>query len=317
MPEENATTTENREEHQTQDSSLDIDAGAQGDLENEVISAILGNLILYPILLLYFLITFIYVTSKVIPYQFIDEKFHVGQTLTYLQGDWFNWDPKITTPPGLYILGWLNYHIWRPFIKSWSDLTILRLVNFIGGMIIFPIFVLRKIFWLNAIASWPVTLMCFPLMATYYYLYYTDVWATIFILASLAVSLSANTSNLKRSMWLSSLLAGISCLFRQTNIVWTGFIMVIAVERSAIIQKQFNTHNFNNYLKLFIHSIDEFQTLVLPFAINFVLFFIYLVWNRSITLGDKSNHSAGLHLVQIFYCYTSVSYTHLANEIRS
>lgn len=101
--------------------------------------------------------------------------------------------------------------------------------------------------------------------------------------------------------------AGVSCLFRQTNIIWTGFIMILAVERPAILQKQFNTHTFNNYLKLFIHAIDDFSNLVLPYMINFVLFFIYLIWNRSITLGDKSSHSAGLHIVQIFYCFTFIT----------
>ena len=37
-----------------------------------------------------------------------DETFHVNQTRAYCEGRWREWDPKITTPPGLYVLavGW-------------------------------------------------------------------------------------------------------------------------------------------------------------------------------------------------------------------
>ena len=34
-----------------------------------------------------------------------DEPFHVNQTGQYCKGQWSNWDPKITTLPGLYLLG--------------------------------------------------------------------------------------------------------------------------------------------------------------------------------------------------------------------
>ena len=33
-----------------------------------------------------------------------DEPFHVLQTQRYCRGDWWTWDPKITTFPGLYIV---------------------------------------------------------------------------------------------------------------------------------------------------------------------------------------------------------------------
>ncbi|CAB4256105.1 dolichyl-P-Glc:Glc(2)Man(9)GlcNAc(2)-PP-dolichol alpha-1,2- glucosyltransferase [Maudiozyma barnettii] len=279
-----------------------IAPGVQRNLEQEVILGFSVNIIAYPLILLYFIITFAYVTRKVVPYQFIDERFHIEQTITYIKGNWFQWDPKITTPPGLYILGWINYHIVRPICKSMSTLTILRLVNLIGGTIILPFVVLRPLFLFNAIGFWPVSMMCFPLMATYYYLYYTDVWSTIFIMESLTLALTMPWG-LSRSIWLSGVMAGLSCVFRQTNIIWNGFILIVVIERRAIISKQFTTHSLNNYLKVFITAIEDFNELVLPFFINFVGFVVYLIWNRSITLGDKSNHSAGLHLVQVFYCF--------------
>lgn len=283
-----------------------ITPGVQRVLQREVITGFLVNLIVYPLLVIYFLGTFYYISNKVIPYTFIDEQFHVGQTLKYVGGNWSQWDPKITTPPGLYILGWLNYKFISIF-TSWSALTAFRLINFIGGVFILPVFVLRPLFLFNAIGFWPIALMTFPLLSTFYYLYYTDVWSTIFILQSLTFVLTQPFGP-TASIWLSALTSMISCTFRQTNIIWTAFIMVVAVERRAMIQKQFNTNSFNNYLKLFIHSVDEFKTTVLPYMINFSLFLIYLIWNRSITLGDKSNHAVGIHLVQMFYCFSFIAF---------
>ena len=38
---------------------------------------------------------------------YIDEIFHLRQCQTYCQYNFHHWDNKITTPPGLYILGFI------------------------------------------------------------------------------------------------------------------------------------------------------------------------------------------------------------------
>eukprot|EP00922_Rhytidocystis_sp_ex-Travisia-forbesii_P051302 GHVS01076162.1.p1 GENE.GHVS01076162.1~~GHVS01076162.1.p1 ORF type:complete len:667 (+),score=10.63 GHVS01076162.1:302-2302(+) len=35
---------------------------------------------------------------------YMDEIFHARQFVRYYEGDWFTWDPKLTTPPGLYLI---------------------------------------------------------------------------------------------------------------------------------------------------------------------------------------------------------------------
>lgn len=276
------------------------------DVEKEVVRGIYFNLIFWPLLFGLFCYTAYIINTVKLPYLFIDEVFHVNQTLEYLRGNWLSWDNKITTPPGLYLLGWLQYCITNYFTK-WSTISVLRLTNLVGGLIIWPWITLRPLYLFNALGFWPVTLMCFPLMTTYYFLYYTDVWSTIFIVESLSLALVLPFGE-KWSIRLSALCGLISCFFRQTNIVWNFFIMIIVVERRAMIEKQFNTLNFNNYLKLLLHGIENFKGLVLPYATNFLLFFIFLIYNRSITLGDKSNHVAGLHIVQMFYCVMFISF---------
>ena len=285
-------------------------------------SLILNIVVFYPLLVIYFIIAF-YLVSKHVPYLFIDEIFHVPQTLRYLQGEWFSWHPKITTPPGLYILGWMNYKILKyiPLWKKCSTLTLLRTTNWFGGVIVWPVFVLRPMFYFQALGFWPTSLMAFPLLSTYYTLYYTDVWSTIFIVQALTYVITLPFGETK-SIWLSALCVLISVIFRQTNIIWSLFILVLVVERRALIEQNFNTLWYNNYLKTLIHALENFYKLVLPYALNFVLFCIFLVYNRSITLGDKTNHVAGVHLVQVFYCYMFMAFfsmplwfskTHLVN----
>ncbi|CDO94785.1 unnamed protein product [Kluyveromyces dobzhanskii CBS 2104] len=276
------------------------------DVEKEVVSGITLNIIMWPIISALFCYVAYTLNTTGLPYVFIDEKFHVDQTLRYLRGEWSSWNGKITTPPGLYLLGWLQYHATR-FVSNWSTLSVLRLTNLVGGLIVWPWVVLRPMYLFHALGFWPVTLMCFPLMVSYYFLYYTDVWSVIFIIESLNLALVLPFGE-TCSIWLSALCGLISCFFRQTNIVWNVFIMILVVERRAMIQKNFNNLSFNNYLKLFLHSLENFHSLVLPYFINFALFLIFLVYNRSITLGDKGNHVAGLHIVQFFYCLMFIAF---------
>ncbi|KAL6762260.1 DIE2/ALG10 family-domain-containing protein [Haematococcus lacustris] len=43
--------------------------------------------------------------NRHVPLPYMDEPFHVPQTQQYCRGVWDAWDPKITTLPGLYLLG--------------------------------------------------------------------------------------------------------------------------------------------------------------------------------------------------------------------
>ncbi|AET37834.1 dolichyl-P-Glc:Glc(2)Man(9)GlcNAc(2)-PP-dolichol alpha-1,2- glucosyltransferase Ecym_2078 [Eremothecium cymbalariae DBVPG len=276
------------------------------DIERQVITGIIINILAWP--LLFFCA--IYVSYKFntswVPHPFIDEIFHLNQTVKYIGGHWGTWDPKITTPPGLYVIGWLEYHVMR-WVTSWNILSILRFANLVGGMVIWSWVVLRPLYLFNAIGFWPITLISFPLMVNYYFLYYTDVWSTIFIVESMTLALTLPFGE-KLSIRASALCGLISCFFRQTNIVWNGFVMLLVLERRALIQKDFNNFHINNYLKLMLHGIENFSSLVLPYAINFLLFIAFLVYNKSLALGDKSSHVAGFHLVQMFYCFMFITF---------
>jgi len=180
----------------------------------------------------------------------------------------------------------------------------LRYLNTIGGVLALPL-ALNPLFILNPIGFWPITIMCFPLLSSFYSLYYTDVWSTVLIVSSLSVAVGLPYSE-ETSIKVSAILGLISVFFRQTNIIWNIFILVLVIERRAMIQKNFNKSFLNNCIKFVIQFFEDFYTFSLPYVINIFLFIGFVIYNRGITLGDKENHVAGLHIAQIFYCLTFI-----------
>ncbi|PSK34980.1 hypothetical protein B9Z65_1563 [Elsinoe australis] len=64
------------------------------------------------------------IIHEVVTEPYLDEVFHVGQAQKYLAGKYFEWDPKITTPPGLYVLSTILAKV-----TGLSSLTSLRAIN--------------------------------------------------------------------------------------------------------------------------------------------------------------------------------------------
>ena len=69
--------------------------------------------------------------NTVVPDPYLDEVFHIPQAQQYWAGNFTEWDPKITTPPGLYLISTFFNGAWKPFTKSAEQTTTeLRGVNF-------------------------------------------------------------------------------------------------------------------------------------------------------------------------------------------
>lgn len=76
-----------------------------------------------------------------IPQPYLDEVFHVGQAQTYWRHQWTQWDPKITTPPGLYLWSYLvcaglwvicgaPVHLSAADLRSSSSVTLFNVLPF-------------------------------------------------------------------------------------------------------------------------------------------------------------------------------------------
>ncbi|QPG77067.1 hypothetical protein FOA43_004465 [Brettanomyces nanus] len=234
-------------------------------------------------------------TSQVVNYPFIDEIFHVRQAQAFCEGDWSYWDPKITTPPGLYFLAALYSRIGGVD----CDLINLRTLNFIGGLTIAII-----TFYLRTKVKNPgfLTLSIFmcPLLAIYYALFYTDVWSTCLVLLSYTLAVTRPFSSDFLNASISALFGLFSVFLRQTNIVWTAFAMIALMESRDIASTHPDTRTIHR-LKSFLSTTSRNWYLLVPYVIVALLFAYFVVINGGITLGDKQNHQMSLHLMQMFY----------------
>lgn len=150
---------------------------------------------------------------------YLDEFFHVRQALTYWSHQWHIWDPKITTPPGLYLVSYVGLYLGRLF-PSVDLLQQLRAHNVIGILLIF--LVVNQLIGASnkradtiAIAHTALNICLFPPLFFFSGLYYTDV-------ISVLVVLKAHEAFQNRRPALVAFYSLLSLWFRQTNIFWTA-----------------------------------------------------------------------------------------------
>ncbi|CEH16891.1 Alpha-1,2 glucosyltransferase/transcriptional activator [Ceraceosorus bombacis] len=72
--------------------------------------------------------------NRTVPHAYLDEIFHAPQAARYCDGDYKTYDPKLTTPPGLYTLSLLLYRIlpgWLTGHSTCTDVSFLRGTNLV------------------------------------------------------------------------------------------------------------------------------------------------------------------------------------------
>ncbi|KAL8979506.1 MAG: hypothetical protein Q9205_005172 [Flavoplaca limonia] len=173
--------------------------------------------------------------ETVVPRPYLDEFFHVQQAELYLQGRYFEWHPKITTPPGLYSVS-LFYLSCLSLVGLIDKVNVadLRRTNVLAAA--FLPWICRSV--LRGVVTeydglqlldrslpvlWPLielnhavlNICLFPPLFFFFGLYYTDV------LSSLSVLITIRQHQKRRTK--SMVVAGVvSLFFRQTNIFWVA-----------------------------------------------------------------------------------------------
>ncbi|KAJ6172348.1 Dol-P-Glc:Glc(2)Man(9)GlcNAc(2)-PP-Dol alpha-1-2-glucosyltransferase [Penicillium chermesinum] len=276
-----------------------------------------------------------------VPEPYLDEVFHVPQAQTYWAHKWTQWDPKITTPPGLYLWSYLLCAALLTLRGSPTqlDTAALRTTNVAttGGFPPMetpsPLGCYPKGAWLSHTV---LNICLFPPLFFFSALYYTD------ILALLAV-VEAYNWDLKRasrggSLFLSTLgflvfgLAALVC--RQTNIFWVsvflGGLQVVRTIRksskvtsssgiSSVIQGALknevydppvSTASLPDYFKVAVSlAVAALKNTVpvlvsiLPHILILAVFGAFVIWNNGVVLGHKEFHTAGIHLAQMLYIW--------------
>lgn len=123
---------------------------------------------------------FMLVSIEVV-YPYMDEIFHVPQAIAYCQRHFDVYDPKLTTPPGLYLISSVLHGMGIP-----CTITYLRLLNVVIGTSLLPLLFgnirteyrdtgsMKATPWNGLIAAMPVT-------AFFQLLYYTDLVSTYLV----------------------------------------------------------------------------------------------------------------------------------------
>lgn len=224
-----------------------------------------------------------YAVARSVPEPYMDEIFHIPQAQRYFLGNFKAWDPKITTPPGLYYVGYIASQA----VQS-ASVPVLRSVNaiglFLGASMVSSIFDRPDLFYL---------LMTFPLLAFYAPLYYTDIWASMVALVGISFTL-------RGSHFSSAIALLFSLLFRQTNVVWAMFAGALAVSGVRVPKRTSQRDDLVSQLWECVDSLQQPSRYVPYFSVG-LLFAAFVKVNGGITLGDADNHSVSFNLPQLFY----------------
>ncbi len=207
----------------------------------------------------------------------MDEIFHVPQYMRTWAWLWesqpWEWDPAITTFPGVYLLTAIFPVRLGVFGLRFLNAFVVNLGTFVVAQHLS-----------GKDESSALLVLAYPLNLFYSFLYYTDSAATFFVL--LTALLVQN-----RRFTPSGVAALIAVLVRQTNIVWVfGLCLWECIERFR--KRETVWHTVYIILRdLWIH---------LLLGVGFFGFIIFI--NKgSIVVGHQEHHAFSLHFAQFNY----------------
>ncbi|KAL0578479.1 glucosyltransferase [Marasmius crinis-equi] len=253
--------------------------------------------------------------NRLVDEPYMDEPFHIPQAQAYCRGEFNYWDPKITTPPGLYIMSL----ILKKIFMFKCNLQMLRLTTMLS-LLALPIALTRLISFhqrvrppSSLLSPTPeaIILSFFPVGWFFGFLYYTEVPSLVLVVLTV-VAASEDRH------WLASLFGLMSCTFRQTNIIW----VLYAFAASQLTYLRWRRAPSGSPAPSKLHDppalsaspgdifkairtspsvIPDLLPSFVPYTLVMASFVAFVVWNGGIVLGDKSNHIPVLHVPQIYY----------------
>lgn len=247
--------------------------------------------------------------NTIVSKPYMDEPFHVPQAQAYCNGEWATWDPKITTPPGLYVLS----VILKRLITFKCNLSILRLTPLLT-LLALPFALTRLLCYHKRVrpptsfltpTAESVVLAAFPVVWFFGFLYYTDVPSVLFTITSIIAATESRH-------WTAALLGLISCTFRQTNVVWLlyGYVssqltfLRFRRDGARLPDPPALAASPGDLIKI-VSDVPKVVLDILPsslpYFVDALLFTLFIRWNGGIVLGDKANHIPAFHVPQIYY----------------
>lgn len=132
-------------------------------------------------------------------------------------------------------------------------------------------------------AVWKTLLfLFFPILFPYFFLLYTDAYSMLLVFASLACGLN-------RRLWWAGFLGILSMLVRQNNLIWLGFIALIAyLEENGSFQSR---PDLRVLCKKYVF-----------FIFGGIFFLLFVIVNQGLVFGDQSRHPVSLSLENLTMC---------------
>jgi alpha-1,2-glucosyltransferase len=238
-----------------------------------------------------------------VPHAYMDEIFHVPQAQLFCAGRFDEWNSKITTLPGLYLLAPLLSWAAGP---QMCQVGTLRAVNAVYALLLALVLLLieddrthrRRQAGRSALAVIG-DVLC-PTIAFYHFLFYTDTGGLLFLALTYWLAVS------RRRMAWAALAGAAAVLFRQTNVVWVGLVAALCV-----LDDHGASATLTSFAAFVVRNVPLVARRCWPFLVLAAAFGAFVLLNGSIVVGDKENHKASLHFAQLAYVAVFV-YAHIA-----
>ncbi|XP_070978276.1 dol-P-Glc:Glc(2)Man(9)GlcNAc(2)-PP-Dol alpha-1,2-glucosyltransferase-like [Oncorhynchus clarkii lewisi] len=262
---------------------------------------------------------------------YMDEIFHVRQAQKYCYGTFNEWDPMITTLPGLYLasVGVIKPVVWLVDLtgKVVCSTAMLRFINLLFNcgilyllyLIICKLHLKEKTKTASRRVLSALSLSTFPVLYFFNFLYYTDAGSTFFILFTYLMTLYGCHKA-------SALISVFAIFFRQTNIIWVAFCASTVVankmdenwrteqskkkDDKLPCQIPFSVSGVKRVMRFlleFLTTANHVKAVMLvawPYILVAVGFIAFIVLNDGIVVGDRSSHEACLNFPQLFYFFS-------------
>lgn len=261
---------------------------------------------------------------------YMDEIFHIPQAQKYCQGKFSEWDPMITTLPGLYLasVGVIKPIVWLADLSGAvvCSTAMLRFINLLfncGNLYLLYLLICKlhqreKTRTTSRRILSALSLSTFPVLYFFNFLYYTDAGSTFFILFTYLMTLYGCHKA-------SALLGVCAVLFRQTNIIWVAFcagsVVATKMDETWRVEQTKKKDEVKSQVPLNFYGVKkvllftlEFVTnpahvksvllLVWPYVLVAIGFFLFVFLNDGIVVGDRTSHEACLNFPQLFYFFS-------------
>ncbi|MCO5551204.1 hypothetical protein L7F22_004703 [Adiantum nelumboides] len=265
--------------------------------------------------------------NRHVPGPYMDEIFHIPQAMRYCRGEFDSYDPKLTTPPGLYLasvgaarlLSWIGHLLHHGTVRSLarsglstknsqlsSNASQAQTTKWSTWRVVGCH---RTTLEDGALCVEVHTIALLPPLYFFSFLYYTDVLSTLTVVAMFSAARRDRLCS-------AALLGGASLIVRQTNVVWLLFALgTTALRRLSTLglgkRPSLRTHlprqraSFHRQLNPEAASASDREDIggvvVAPFTPVLGLAAVFVVRNGGIVLGDKEHHVAALHWAQACY----------------